>query len=216
MIRRAWIGTLLALSLAVPGAGSAADPTPWVFEIKGGLFEPDLPLYKEFYGDDRNGYFAAAFGYQFRRWLELGGEVGYSRDEGAGVQPGNVQLGGAVKYTLVPAHLFVNLLGKTRDGQLFVPYAGAGLTMAYYKQDIASQPNRDGRTDLGYNARAGLQLLLNRLDKRTAYRVSPDGGFVSYLFIEGQWFSAEVDGTDLGGITYLIGLRLEWGPGATQ
>ncbi len=208
---RWWIGA--ATALALPATSLAAEPTPWLFEIKGGLFEPDLPLYREFYGDDQNGYFAGAFGYQFRRWLEIGGEVGYARDSGAGLQPGNDEPGGRVRYTLVPAHLFLTLLGKAGDEQLFVPYAGAGLTMAYYKQDIETQPNRDGRTDLGYNARAGLQLLLNRLDRRTAYRVSPEGGFQSYLFVEAQWFTAEVDNTDLGGVTYLLGLRFEWGGG---
>ena len=177
------------------------------------IIEPDLPLYEDFYGDDRNGYFSAAFGYQFKRWLELGGELGYSRDKGVGAQPGNAQLGGEVVYTLIPAHLFVNFHGKSNHNQLFVPYAGVGLTMAYYKQDIESQPNRDGRTDLGYNARAGLQLLLNRLDTRTSDRVSPNGEFQSYLFVEGQWFSAKADGADLGGVTYLIGLRMEWGGG---
>lgn len=214
MTRGARLWLVAVTAIAFPGMSPAAEPTPWMFEIKGGLFEPDLPLYKEFYGDDRNGYFAGAFGYQFRRWLELGGEIGYSRDSGAGLQPGNNELGGGVKYTLVPAHLFVNLLGKTGDEQLFVPYAGAGLTMAYYKQDIETQPKRDGRTDLGYNARVGLQLLLNRLDRRTAYRVSPEGGFQSYLFVEAQWFTTEVDNIDLGGVTYLLGLRFEWGKGA--
>lgn len=213
MTRRAWIAFATALVLLVPGVSVARDPTPWVAEFKGGLFEPDLPLYKDFYGDDRNGYFAAAFAYQFRRWLELGGEVAYSRDKGVGVQPGNSQLGGSVRYTLVPAHVFVNFLGKTSDEQLFVPYAGLGLTTAYYKQEVDSQSDRDGRTDLGYNARVGLQLLLNRLDKRTAYRASPNGGFQTYLFLEAQWFSTEVDSVDLGGITYLVGLRFEWGRG---
>ncbi|MGI9343425.1 MAG: outer membrane beta-barrel protein [Gammaproteobacteria bacterium] len=202
-----------SLLFALPGVSQATDPTPWLFEIKGGIYEPDLPMYETFYGDDRNGYFAGAFGYQFRRWLELGGEVGYARDTGVGLQPGNNQLGGTVKYTLVPAHVFVNLVGKKTHDQLFVPYAGAGLSMAYYKQEVDGQSTRDGRTDLGYNARAGLQLLLNRLDKRTARRVSPDGGFQSYLFVEAQWFTAEVDDIDLGGIIYLLGLRVEWGPG---
>ena len=203
----------ILLMLLAAGPAAATEPTPWVFEIKGGLFEPDLPLYKEFYGDDRTAYFAGAFGYQFRRWLELGGEIGYSRDKGVGVQPGNQQLGGSIKYTLVPVHLFVNLSYKTEDEQLFVPYVGAGLTTAWYQQDIDSQPGRDGRTDLGYNARAGLQLLLNRLDRRTANRVSPDGGFQSYLFLEAQYFTTEIDNTDLGGVTYLLGLRFEWGQG---
>ena len=74
----------------------------------------------------------------------------------------------------MPAHVFVNFVGKTADDQLFVPYAGAGLTMAYYRQEVDDQSTRDGRTDVGYNARAGLQVLLNRLDQRTARRLRGD------------------------------------------
>jgi len=213
MTRWLQVGIMAGLTLGSPAVSGAAEPTPWMFEIKGGFFEPDLPEYQQFYGDDRNAYFASAFGYQFRRWLELGGEIGFTNDSGTGMQPGNGQPGGAVKYTLVPAHLFVNFIGKTSADQLFVPYAGGGLTMAYYQQEIDLQPDRDGRTDLGYNARIGLQLLTNRLDPRTAARVSPAGGFQTYLFVEAQWFSAEVDTTDLGGFVYLLGLRFEWGRG---
>ena len=202
------------MAFAGPGAALATEPTPWMIEFKGGLFEPDLPLYKEFYGDERNGYFAGAFGYQFRRWLELGGELGFARDKGFGVQPGNSQPGGTVKYTLVPAHVSVNFLGKWSDEQLFVPYAGGGFTMAYYRQEVESQSDRDGKTDLGYNARIGLQLLLNRLDPRAAQRLSPSGGIQTYFFLEAQWFTTEVDDIDLGGTTYLLGLRFEWGPGS--
>jgi len=201
------------LALAPLGLTYADEPTPWVFELKGGLFEPDLPLYKEFYGGDDNGYVAVAFGYQFRRWLEMGGEIGYSRDSGVGVQPANSQLAGSVKYTLVPAHLYVNLLGKKDDTQLFVPYAGLGLTTAYYRQEIESQSNRDGRTDLGYNARVGVQLLLDRLDPGSARSLSANGRVQTYLTLEAQWFTTEVDNTDLGGVTYLLGLRFEWGKG---
>jgi hypothetical protein len=201
------------LALTPLGLTYADEPTPWVFELKGGRFEPDLPLYKEFYGDDGNGYVAVAFGYQFRSWLEMGGEIGYSRDSGVGVQPANSQLAGSVKYTLVPAHLYVNLLGKKDDKQLFVPYAGLGLTTAYYRQEIESQSNRDGRTDLGYNARVGVQLLLDRLDPGSARSLSANGRVQTYLTLEAQWFTTEVDNTDLGGVTYLLGLRFEWGKG---
>jgi hypothetical protein len=130
-----------------------------------------------------------------------------------GVQPTNSQLGGIVKYALVPAHLYVNLLGKKDDQQLFVPYAGLGLTTAYYRQEIESQSNRDGRTDLGYNARVGVQLLLDRLDPGSARSLSANGRVQTYLTLEAQWFTTEVDNTDLGGVTYLLGLRFEWGKG---
>jgi len=201
---------LLTFRPAAAVADDDAKLAPWVFEIKGGIFEPDLPLYKEFYGSDDDIYFAVAFAYQFKRWLELGGELGFMKDSGVGVQLDNNAVGGKVKYTLVPASLYVNFLGKFSPDPLFIPYVGGGITSAYYKQDIESQSNRSGRTDIGFNARAGIRLALNRFDPRTASRAS-DGGLInSYLYLEGQYFTTEVDDIDLGGIAYLLGLRLEF------
>jgi hypothetical protein len=195
-----------------PIVSSAAETlTPWAFELKFGVFEPDLPLYETFYGNSSVQYLAAAFAYQFKDWLELGGELGYMRDSGQGLQISNNQLGGHVKYTLVPAHVFVNFLGRFNETQLFIPYAGAGLTTAFYKQDVESQPNRAGRTDLGFNARVGVQLSLDALVKSTARPVNSSVWFNSYLFLEAQWFTTEVDQQDLGGVAYLGGLRLEFG-----
>lgn len=208
----AWLIVVLVLTLG--STLSAADePTPWVGELKGGKFEPDLDDYATFYGDKRTSLFALAFGYQFRPWLELGGQLGGMQDSGVGLQPGSGQLGGSVDYTLAPAHVYVNLIGKRDHRQLFVPYAGAGLTTAWYRQEIANQETREGRTDLGYNARAGVMLLLDRLDPSSAYELSPDGGLQSYLTFEVEWFSTDVDGIDLGGVTYFLGLRFEWGRG---
>ncbi len=206
---------LLVATLLTLGSTSAVadEPTPWIGALKGGLFEPDLDDYETFYGDSQTGFFGLAFGYQFRPWLELGGEVGGMRDSGVGLQPGNGELGGSVDYTLIPAHVYVNLVGKRDHRQLLVPFAGAGLTTAYYRQEIATQPDRDGRTDLGYNARAGVKLLLDRLDPASANALSRSGGVQTYLTFEVQWFSTEVDGIDLGGLTYLLGLRFEWGKG---
>jgi hypothetical protein len=191
-------------------ADDDAPLAPWVFEMKGGIIEPDLPLYEEFYGSDDDIYFGLALAYQFRKWMELGGEIGYMKDNGVGVQPGNSTVGGKVKYTLIPAHLYVNFLGVFSADPLFVPYIGGGITSAYYNQDIESQSGRSGRTDIGFNARAGVRLALNRFDQHTAARAARDGLINSYLYLEGQYFTTEVDGIDLGGITYLLGLRLEF------
>ena len=84
------------------------------------------------------------------------------------------------------------------------------MTMAWFRQEVDSQPNRSGRADSGYNVRAGVQVLLNRLDRSAAKRVAEDGLINTYLFLEGQYFSTEVDGIDLGGLTYMLGLRLEF------
>ena len=208
---------MLVLMLVLgPAPATAEESTPWFGALKGGRFEPDLEDYATFYGSDQAGFFALAFGYQFKPWLEVGAQLGGMSDSGVGIQPGNNELGGSVDYTLLPAHLYANFIYKRKDDQLFVPYAGAGLTTAWYRQEIANQETREGRTDLGYNAMAGLALLLDRLDTNSARDLSPDGGLQTYLTFEVQWFSTEVDGIDLGGVTYLLGVKFEWGKGGQQ
>jgi hypothetical protein len=110
----------------------------------------------------------------------------------------------------MPAHIFVNFRGEFSEPQILVPYGGVGLTSAYYKQEIASQGDKSGRTDLGYNARFGVELNLNRLDARSVKRGRDQSLTRSYLYLEAQYFSTEVDGVDLGGIAYMLGLRLEF------
>ncbi len=46
---------------------------PWVFELKGGQFKPDLDLYEDFYDSDKVNYFAAALAYRPSDWYEFGG-----------------------------------------------------------------------------------------------------------------------------------------------
>jgi len=186
---------------------AVADPN-WSVEIKGGRFEPDLDEYGQFYGSDDTAHFAVAGTWLARRWLEVGAELGYLSDDGVGVLPVSGTPGAPVEYTLWPLHLFVTLRGEFASGQLFVPYASVGASLAYYEQKIDQQPDRNGRTDVGANARAGLQLLLDRVDPLTA----EESGFLkhSYLFIEGQWFTTEVDDIDLGGYAWLLGFKLEF------
>jgi hypothetical protein len=205
------VGVLFCLSFSSQVlAQDRSEVAPWVFEIKGGQFKPDLDLYEEFYGSDKTNYFAAAFAYRSSDWYEFGGELGYMHDSGVGLFESSQTLGGSVKYKLLPASLYASVFGRFSPDQWVVPYAGVGLTMAWYKQDIASQSNRSGRSDLGYNAKAGLQLLVNGMDRGTAQRAARGGLINTYLFIESQYFSTKVDGHDLGGITYLLGLRLEF------
>lgn len=205
------LGAMFGLSISgYSHAQGRTEVAPWVFELKGGLFAPDLDRYKEFYGSDTTALFAAVVAFRPSDWYEIGAELGYLRDSGVGILAGNQTLGGRVKYTLIPAHLTVTAFGRFSPGQWVVPYAGIGATMAWYQQDIEGQPNRSGRTDLGYNAKAGLQLALNRIDRRTAQRAKQSGLIHTYLFVEAQYFSTKADGYDLGGVTYLLGLRMEF------
>jgi len=203
---------LLALSAAPYAAAEdqRLQSPRWMIELKGGQFEPDLQDYATFYGDKRTDYFALAFAYRRNHWLEFGGELGYSRDRGSGLLPQNQQLGGSVTYTLMPLQAFVNLRGDFSENQLFVPYAGIGITTALYQQEIEGQSDRTGHSDPGYSVRLGVALSLNRLDPGTASVAARGPLKKTYLFLEAQQFSAEQDGTDLGGLIYMLGLRFEF------
>ena len=203
----------LSLALCFPAIpcigqedGSARNSPRWMLELKGGRFEPDLDGYERFYGDDEARYWSVEFAYRLRRWLEAGGAVAYMRDKGVGFLPVSGMLGGEVTYTFMPVHAFVNLRGEFNPDQLFVPYLGIGVTRGYYEQKVALQPERTGTSDVGTLVRVGLQLSLLRLGAEARGGVRR-----SYLFIEGQKFTTEVDDIDLGGEAVVLGLRFEFG-----
>jgi opacity protein-like surface antigen len=210
------IGSLLAILLLQPtqaaesGSNEQRQAPHWGIELKGGSFRPDSDDYKKFYGSSSRTYFALGYGFRFNNWLELSSELGYSKDTGEGELPSAGATGGRVEYTLVPLQVFLNLRYDVTPDQLFVPFLGVGLATTWYKQDIDQQGNRDGRSDIGTAVRAGIQLSLNRLDPGGARYVSADKRLKSYIFIEGQYSSTEIDDIELGGNTYLLGLRFEF------
>ncbi len=82
----------------------------------------------------------------------------------------------------------------------------------YWRLQSRFDPNfhREGSSDIGGAARAGLQLSLNRLTPGTVTYSHGNQLLKSYVFLEAQYFSTKKDGTDLGGDAYLLGLRLEF------
>ena len=202
------IGLYAASGLAQDDA-ALTSPPPWVLEVKTGRFEPDLDGYERFYADEEARTYAISFAYRFKPWLEVGSEIAYARDQGFGIQSLSGMPGGTVKYTLIPARIFVNFLALVKENQLAVPYVSVGATRAYYKQDVELQSEVDGRTDLGAFVRIGIQLSMDRLDPGTANRRSALKR--TYLFFESQRFTSEVDNIDLGGDAYVLGIRFEFG-----
>ena len=206
---------LVAPAQAADNAGKQAQIRPyvaphWVFEFKGGLYYPDLNDYETYYGDDNSTIWALAGAYKITNWLEVGAELGYTNAEGVGSLPNNGILGGDVDYTLMPLQIFLNLQYEASADQLFVPYAGVGIATAWYKQEISQQSDVTGRSDVGGAARVGVRLQITNSDRRGANYLSGDRRLQTYVFLEGQIFSTEVDGVDLGGENYLLGLRLEF------
>jgi hypothetical protein len=203
--------SLILLILPLSSMAAKNDRRPfWSLEVKGGKFFPDQDNWETFYGDDNTSQFAVAFGYKFLRKLEVGAEVGFIRDEGVGLLPLNQTLGGEVKYTLIPLDVFVLFRAVFKENQWVVPYVGGGWTRAYYSQEITNQDDVEGKAD-GYNARAGIQILLDNMAPKQAHSAQEGIGLDnSYLIFEAKTFSAKKNGIELGGTSYLIGLLFEF------
>ncbi|UCE88234.1 MAG: outer membrane beta-barrel protein [Pseudomonadota bacterium] len=210
----AWSCALVMLSAV--GAAFAQDQVArpdrphWSLEIKGGRFFPDLDNWKEFYGNDSTTQLGLGFGYKVLRQLEVGAEASFIRDKGVGFLPLNQMPGGEVTWTLVPVDVFVLFRGVFNENQWVVPYIGGGWTRAFYKQEIKNQEDVEGKTD-GYNARLGIQLLIDNMVPGEANSAESRVGLDNtYLYLEAKTFSAKKNDVELGGTSYLLGILLEF------
>jgi hypothetical protein len=205
---------LVFLPLAAIAADQPAERPHWSLELKGGLFYPALSNWKEFYGSDKTNEYDLALAYKFTRRLELGIEGGYSRSGGEGFAPLHNVSAGHVVYNLYPVNVFALYRGIVNEDQWLVPYIGGGFTRIYYQEKVDFQGSTKGHAD-GYHARAGLQFLLDGLDRSAANSFYLDDGvYHTYFFIEARYSRAMIDTTsgslDLGGKSYLAGLLFEF------
>ena len=213
---------LAAVLLLVPGvlpAAAEADRPHWSFEIKGGVFFPDSADWSRFYGTSYLGEYGAALSYKVLRQVEVGVEGSYARGTGKGQQPRHAAAGadpsGEVNYEQLPLNLFLLARGVFNENQWLVPYAGGGYTRLFYRQRVKGQERTAGSVN-GYHARAGVQLLLDRLEPETAGDAYLDFGMHnSYLFLEGRYLDARVGtvssgSVNLGGTSVLGGVLVEF------
>ena len=200
---------LLLLSLPVVAAAGEDGPR-WSLEIKGGKLHSAMDEWGDYYGDNRLPSIGIGVGYKVWRPLEIGLEAGYARDRGEGFAPVHGINAGQVRYELLPVHLSATLRGIFREDQWLVPFVGAGVGRYGYRVSVTGQERTSGSTG-GSLYRAGLQLLIDRLDPRSAHELQRHAGIDNtYLFLEYRKTKAEVEGSDLGGEAWLGGLLFEF------
>jgi hypothetical protein len=211
---------VLLMIVLVPALAHAADPQldrpHWSVEIKGGIFEPDLPDFEKYYDEKTMTEFAGSLAYKIIRQIEVGLSAGYLQAKGRGDAQLNNTTAGSVTYKLAPINAFVLFRGVMREEQWLIPYAGGGFTRLYYKERIEGQDTISGSVD-GYHARGGLQFVLNSLDAKSANAMYKDYGVYSTSFIfEVEYTHAVVKATsstpeyNLGGTAYIMGLLFEF------
>jgi opacity protein-like surface antigen len=203
--------SLAASVLATHGVRAqepAVESPRWTYEIRGVYFEPDLELFETFYGDSSDTYLGLAGTYRLRDRLELGAEYGFMNETGVGLLTESGTLGGNVELRLNPLHVFANAIFQRTIEQRVVPYAGAGLLVMRYEQKVDFQPDIEGRTDVGWSARAGVRF---RVKTHGPARMSSGSPYWrAFVFLEAQHMSAEVDDVDLGGDAVVVGFRMEF------
>jgi opacity protein-like surface antigen len=202
---------LVAYTLAsydVRAQEPAVESPRWTYELRGVYFEPDLELFETFYGGDADSYFGIAGTYRLRDWLELGGEYGLMKETGVGLLTESSALGGSVELRLDPVHVFANAIFQRSIEQRVVPYVGAGLFVMRYEQTVDFQDDIEGRTDVGWSARAGARFLIKTHEPTR--RSAGDPYWRALVFVEAQHMSAEVDDIDLGGNAVVVGFRMEF------
>ena len=201
---------LLLVSSGSLAAGGGQEPPRWSLELKGGNFFPKEDAWKSYYGDDKTGSLGAGLAWKATRQVEIGLDTAYIKDEGRGLAPQQGQITGNVTLELYPLQMFLLLRGVFREDQWLVPYVGGGLTRIYYEQDIRGQEKRRGSAT-GSHLRTGIQLLLDNIDRGTAWGFYENFGVNnSYLFVEVQRSSVDVESIELGGTSYQMGLLFEF------
>jgi opacity protein-like surface antigen len=188
---------------------AATEMPHWYFDLKRGSFKSAEEQWSEFYGDDRFPIYAFGLGYKVVQQIEIGVEGDYLMDQGEGWAPGHGTLAGTVDYRLYPVHLQLTLRAIFHQDQWLVPYVGAGVSHLIYRIKTESQSDISGSAD-GRQYRAGLQILLDNLDKSRGIAMQDYGVENTYFFIEAQRIESTLEAANLGGTAYLGGLRFEF------
>lgn len=193
------------------GAEPPSNKPTWAFEAKGGRFTPDLARWSDYYGSDDTEHVAFSLSWKLLRMLEIGVDGQRMRATGVGVLPLNGMSGERVVYQLYPMQLGVTFRAIFHEEQLIVPYIGGGASRIYYNIEIAGQSDAQGSVD-GIYARAGLQFLLDPLDRADAANLREYGIDNTYWFIEAQQLTArdKIANVDIGGQSWLTGLLFEF------
>jgi len=203
------LGLLVAMHAAAQGSGSLDNPR-WSYELRGVYFKPDLAQFSTFYGHDHSAYFGLAGTYRLLDQLELGGEYGLMKEHGVGVQADSGALGGSVDYRLDSFHVFANWIFQNEPTQRVVPYVGAGLLVMRYEQTVDLQPKIEGRTDLGWSARAGVRFQIASVGPVPRSSSTESSYWRCYMFLEAERMSANVERQNLGGDAAVLGFRMEF------
>ncbi len=199
----------------VLGQAAAVDD-PWTVGLDAGYFMPATEGWEENY-DQRGGWVPnLSARYALSTGLSVAAEISYfsASSLARGAITGELSIEDQ-QLTLVPTTVGLEYRLRIDSDQLVVPFVGIGYRHVSYRLEVGDNETVSGGAN-GWVGWGGFDVSLNDLDPSAASGLSEDYGVGrTYFRLEAQWAKAEAPGTDgadidLGGITYLAGLRFEF------
>lgn len=215
MIKKGLIVAFTALVLITSSVAVAKEQEPhFSAGIKVGMHWFIDDTVKDVYGNTGTMFFAGSFGWKIVDDFELDAELGYATTYGRGMAPnggktdqhyrldeGPAQLGFLYRFNFVPE-------------QIIVPYIGAGGNYEYYFEARVKNAWHKAGGKFGYHGRAGLQLLLDGIEKRASANMQTQYSIENTYFVyEFQYNNTDgfgAEGIDLSNYSHTLGILLEF------
>lgn len=199
--------------LALPAVSSGGERSGLFFSMSYGQIEPTSDDWKDIYGDKRVSNYRASIGYRFHPTLgvEIGG--GYLTKDGKGKTLAGRDTGAETIFQSAPVDLTLLYRLNYFKEQFIVPYVGGGVSYNLYWERVKDGNEIKGGM-WGRHATGGINLLLDRLDKKSARDLEEDYGINNTYLTIGATQSVINDfgkeEVDLGGWNYSAGLLFEF------
>ena len=205
------LAALLILFLFSNLSQAATSPY-WSFDIKAAEFRPSSAEYSLEYSP--SGLLSdLELVYNFTPMIGVGVSVGYFSGNGIVYSTSGRASALTQQLILIPSQFFLIYHFDFETDQLLVPYLGAGFTRVTYQHSVEGQNSATGGLD-GYHARAGIKVLLDRIDPNSAVNLYTEWRIIhTYFVLEGQYSQVNNFGEssiNLGGWSYFGGIQFDF------
>jgi hypothetical protein len=220
--RRRWTPPLLGLALTsallMGGTAEAKDPDAegarkGHFQLRYGLFTVEDDNITRVMGDAGHEVLWMEVGPHLIPQVEVSGGVGWYQEIGNPILSGGGRSDDNVMLTALPLNVSVNLRGDFWKNQAIVPSVGASAEAWSWKQEPSGSSDRIGGMKTGWSWNAGVQILLDRVDKKSASALRVRTGIDDTYFTlsyRDQTIGDPKNGLYYSGQVVGLGLKLDY------
>lgn len=208
---------VLLLSSRYAASELTVEESPLNFSIsfQGGVYVADDGDFREIYGRDGNDIFFIDLGYYALRNLLVEAGIGLYYEEASEIGAfTGTNSGTRTVMTFLPGTIGASYRFNFFDRQYVYPYIGGGYQYLYFSENPDLRDSTHGGKH-GWQAKGGLLLHLDPLDKNAAFKMDKNWKINNTYFDLGVRYMAvpafgSKGGIDFSGISFLGGLTFEF------